>query len=541
MEFLKRYWAQTQVYLEGLDFAHKALVAALLAIMLLAGLWLVSWAATPQMVPISPFAGVHHEEVITRLRSSNINAKHEGSQVLVPSDKYEEALMLLAQHDLLSADTSEAFTQLIDRQTPWQTDRQNQQAYMLAKQQVLGQIISKMRGVQRAEVILSMPQNTGFARTHERPTAAVSVWMRGSQRVDDAMVDSTARLVAGSVAEMRPQNVSITDANHGRTRTVRDADDMLPSDALELVHTLEEYHRQKIDGVLSYIRGAIVAVNVQVDPTQRLVEERFNYEESEPLESEDIEEIIRRDQASGGEPGPQSNVGLNIAGGGGGGMEEQINRHRSTFRERPLVLRSQSTQAGHQVRRINVSINVPRRYFVNIYQANNPEADAPDDAALQPTVEEHIERIRAQVEPLMLAEAEGVVRAHMIPDDSLGPATAGMGPSGLDAMWQNGWTRPVGVGLLAVFALGLMLMMVRKATKDEPLPSVQELAGVPPELPADEEFMGDVEAGDAGLAGVEVNEDDIQSRRIADQISDMIKGNPAEAGQLIGRWLRRGE
>ncbi|MFA9478645.1 hypothetical protein ACERK3_10090 [Phycisphaerales bacterium AB-hyl4] len=542
MEFFKRYWAQTRVYLEGLTFAEKALVGALVVVLLMAGGWLLSWAGSPQMVPISAFAGVQNEEVISRLQGYRIEARREGGQVLVPSDKYEEALMLLAQHDLMSADTSQAFNELIERQSPWQTDRQNQQAYLLAKQRVLAQIVSKMRGVQRADVILSEPQNQGFGRTHERPSASVSVWMRGSNRVDDAMVDSIARLVAGSVAEMRPQNVSITDANHGRTRTVRDADDMLPTDTLELVHKLEEYHRQKIDGVLGYIRGVIVAVNVQVDPIARMVQEEFNYEDNEPLESEEIEEMISRDMARGGEPGARSNTGLNIAGSDGTERTEEHTRTRTTFREKPMVLRSQSTRAGHQVQRINVSINVPRRYFVNIYKANNPDADPPDDATLQEMMEDHLQRIQSQVEPLMMAELEGVVRAHMIPDDSLMPTTAGMqATGGLEGLLVGGWARPVGVTLLALMALGLMLMMVRKATQDDALPSVEELAGVPPELPVDEEFIGEVDSGDAGLAGVEVNEDDMNSRRIAEQISEMIKGNPNEAGTLIGRWVRRGD
>ncbi|MEX0655190.1 MAG: hypothetical protein WD534_13140 [Phycisphaeraceae bacterium] len=543
MEFFRRYWAQTRVYLEGLSFAEKALVAALLVVLLLAGGGLLSWAGSPQMVPISPFAGAQNDQVIPILQAGRIDARREGSQVLVPSEKYEEALMLLAQHDLLSSDTSEAFNQLIEQQSPWQTDRQNEQAYLLAKQRVLGQIVSKMRGVQRANVILSMPQDQGFGRTHERPSAAVSVWMRGSNRVDDGMVDSIARLVAGSIAEMRPQGVSITDANHGRTRTVRDADDMLPTDTLELVHKLEAYHREKIDNVLGYIHGVIVAVNVQVDPVAHMEQEAFDYEDAQPLESEEIEEMISRDIVRGGEPGAGSNTSLNITGGEGGGQEEQMNRSRTTFAEKPLVLRSRSTRAGHQVQRINVSINVPRRYFVNIWQANNPDAEQPpDDAALQVLMDEQLERIRAQVEPLMLAEAEGVVRAHMIPDDTLEPVLAGMsGGGGIDGMLVGRWAQPVGVGLLAVLALGLMLMMVRKATQQDDLPSVEELAGVPPELPIDDEFVGEVDSGDAGMAGVEVNEDDIKSRKIAEQISDMIKGNPSEAGALMGRWLRRGD
>src|SRR5690554_6532344 len=97
VECFRRYWAQTKVYLEGLTFAEKALVGALLVVLLLAGAWLLSWAGTPQMVPISPFAGVQNEQVIARLQAANIRVTSDGGQVRVPSDRYEEALMLLAQ------------------------------------------------------------------------------------------------------------------------------------------------------------------------------------------------------------------------------------------------------------------------------------------------------------------------------------------------------------------------------------------------------------------------------------------------------------
>ena len=537
MEFLNRYWAQIRVYLEGLSKAERWLVVSLLAVMLLAGSWLVFWAGQPNWAPISGFADGRGEDIELRLASYGIDIRREGGQIYVPVAKRDQAISVLVQDDLLSADTAAAFDELIERQSPWQTDRQSERAYLLAKQRVLGQIIAKMRGMQRAEVLISMPQDKGFGRTHVRPSASVTLWHRGGRRVDDAMVESVAHLVAGAVAEMGPQDVSVTDGNHGRTRTVADSDDVLPTETLELVQHLEAYHRDKILGVLGYIHNVIVAVNVRVDPTRRTIEEAFDYEANEPLEREELETITRQDVRRGGEPGPQSNVGLDIAGGGAETMREEIERQTTSFRDKPLILRSHRTRSGHQVEQINVTINVPRGYFVELFKAGNPDADAPTDDDLAPLTEAHLERIRAQVEPLIQAEVDGQVQAHMIPDDSLRPMTAGGAEVGMGVMLVTEYAAPLGVGLLALVSLALMMLMVRKATQKPELPSVEELAGYP--RSSDDEEL--VDEGDTPLAGVELDERDLASRRVAEQISDMVKSSPDEAGQLLTRWMRRGD
>lgn len=539
MEFFKRYWTQIRAQLEGLSASQKWAISTTLVLgLLLVGIAVII-AGQPDRVPISAFASGRSEEVLARLQAAGIDATRDGGQIVVPYDQQERAIGLLVQGDLLTADTSEAFSQLIERQSPWQSNDQNAQAYLLAKQRVLGQIVGKMRGVRNASVLISMPQDKGFGRTHIRPSASVTVWMHGSGRVSDAMVDAVARLVAGSVAEMQPQDVSITDGNFGRTRTVKDEDDILPTETLELLHKIEEYHRNKIDKVLAYIPGVIVAVNVQMDDVQKQQEVNYDYEKAQPLSSEELEEITRKDVRDSGEPGPRPNTGMSIAGSTGGGVEENISRSRTEFRDKPLVSERHVTKAGRQVQRINVSINVPRRYFLQIFKANNPDVESPDDQTMQTTVQEQLTRIQDQVEPLILAEVPGVVKAHMVPDETLVPMAAQSLPSGgLDAVLVSDWVKPVSVGLLALLSVALMLGMVRKATQPEPLPSIEELAGVPPMLAGDGDVVGEADDGDAAMAGVELDDDELQSRRIAEQISELIKANPAEAGNLLGRWVR---
>ncbi|HEX7010491.1 MAG TPA: hypothetical protein VF184_10940 [Phycisphaeraceae bacterium] len=551
MEWLSQSWTRVRAQLEGLSGSQKWAIATTLALgLLLVGIAVIV-AGQPQRVAIGAFAGGRSEEVLARLVRSGIDARREGSQILVPVSQRDEALVVLVESELLSPNAAEAFNELIARQSPWQTTRQSERDYLIAKQQVLSQIISKMKGVRAASVILSMPRDQGFGAAYVRPSASVTIWMEGGGRVSDTLVDSVARLVASSVAEMTPQNVSVTDANHGRTRTIEDEDDVLPTQTLELIHRLESYYREKINGVLSYIPGVIVAVNVQVDPVQSQQEVTWERQKNQPLVNEMTESISRREVSPAAEPGARPNTGLEIPGSSGAGTEEKIERTETTFNDPPLTREVHRKTVGHQPEQINVTINVPRRYFVQIYQAANPSQNqqgqqgqqAITDQAIQPVVNAQLAQIQAQVEPLIQAEAPGVVRVHMIPDETLMPPAAPATAGGVTAMLAADWLNPttLSLGALAMVALAMMLWMVRSATRPEPLPSVEELAGLPPTLVADEDLVGEAEESEAPLAGVELGEDDLRSRKIAQQISELIKANPHEAGGLLGKWVRTEE
>ena len=88
-----------------------------------------------------------------------------------------------------------------------------------------------------------------------------------------------------------------------------------------------------------------------------------------------------------------------------------------------------------------------------------------------------------------------------------------------------------------MLALAFMFFMVRKATQEEVLPTIEELAGVPPTLPNEDELIGEADELEATMDGVELDEEQIRARKVAEQISDMIKSSPEEAGTLIGKWV----
>ena len=205
---------------------------------------------------------------------------------------------------------------------------------------------------------------------------------------------------------------------------------------------------------------------------------------------------------------------------------------------------------GGMPKQINVTVNVPRSFFVGIYKQGKPaDAPEPDEAAIEGIKTAQLAQIEGQVKPLISTESAGLVTVNMIPDAmpmmGFGGCGGGAGSGtasnagGAVAMLQGDWIKPIGLSLLAMVSLGLMFGMVRKATQQTPMPSIEELAGVPPVLAAEEELVGEAEATEATMAGVELDEDQMRTRKIAEQITEMVKTSPAEAANLFGRWIRK--
>ncbi len=544
MEFLRSSWAQAKTFLGQLSVSARWLIGCLAIIFILTGWLLVQYAASPDMVPITRFTAQSHPQVIAQLRGAGINVSTEGGQVAVPADRYNDAMVILASGDMLATDTTAAFDELIARQSPWHSNAQNARAFLLAKQKVLGQIIASMGGVRTASVMLSTPQNQGFGATFVRPSASVNVVMGSSRRVDKVLVAAIAGLVSGAMAEMQPQDVVVIDANRGRQFTVKSQDGVLPDESLELVGHLEQRYREKITELLGYIPNVIVAVNVRVDPMHSKRVEQFDYENSEPLKSEFTRETQRQETNNAGEPGARPNTGLDIASGSGGSSESTAET-RNEFGDKNLTRRTHTMEIGHTTKQINVTINIPRRYFVGVFKQGKTDEEnqeEPDDAALAPIIQAQLAQIEEQVKPIVSTQDDtSIVRAHMVPDPDQLMVLAGLagsagGSGAMGMLTDSTWAKPVGLGLLALASLGIMFGMARKASQHPELPSIEELAGIPGKLPTEEELVSEADETEAPMEGVEVGEEDMHVHKLSEQISDLVKADPHDAGAMFGRW-----
>ncbi len=550
MEFFRKAWATIQLQLNKLPATSKWLVGALLIILLMAGFLILQYAATSETVPIMPATSDRAPAVLARLKTAGINAQSKAGQIYVSEDKRDEAYAVLAEGDLLSDNLSGVFDDLIKNQTPWTTNAQNQQAFLLAKRAWLSKVISKIAGVRSADVIIDIPRNDGFGASHVRPSASVNVVMRGNNTVSRRLTESIAGLVSGAVSEMKPEDVVVIDANQGRQYTVKKGSSGLSEDIIEQYQALEQYHREKIAEVLRYIPGVIVAVNVRTDTVVDRIVSETKYS-PEPLRKTVEEEIRSRDSSSGGEAGVKPNGGMSIDGGGASGNSSETTRTETEYADTKVTKQENTKYAGQGTKQISVTVNVPESYFVGLAkQARDPAQKEAEitRAEIEKKRDEYLPQIEAQVKPLIAAESEGVVAVSMIPDLRMvmGPGgtsspDGGTGAVGIFSSLSDYGSviKPVGLTLLAVASLGLMFGMVKKATQQTPMPSIQELAGIPPSLSVEEDLVGEADATDATMAGVELNEEEIRTRRIAEQIGEMVKSNPTEAAGLFNRWIRK--
>lgn len=545
MEFLRRQWAQVNNGLGGLSAEKKLIIGMGLVIMLTILVLVIVWAGNTSTQPL-PFVGDRADEVVATLSKYGLEAELRNGQVYVSDSDSQSAVAVLMQEGLMTEDPSEAWSQLLGNQSPWETRDQAEERGRIAAQEYARGVIKAMRGVKDARVMLAPKPRTNFGSAYVRRNASVTVWMDSRNPIDPGMVEAIASFIAAADAEMRPTDVSVIDGSNGTAHKVDDPADVLPTKAHELAAQREREYKDKILELLA-IPNLRVAVSVQVDAVQKQQSQEIGYEENQPLESEETENITRRETANAGEPGVRPNAGLSIDGGSQAGLSETIENTRTTFAESKITLKTDTLRAGHQTQKVNVSIGVPRAYFVQLHKSRNPDAEGePDDAALAPLMQAKLSEFESRVLPIIEAGGNpGFVVTGVYEDVSsfaLGGGGAATGVSGsIGAVMSGPLAQPAIATTLVVGVLALMFYMVRRATRPESLPSVEELAGLPPRLPADEEVVGEVDESEDVMAGFELDEKDLESRKIAEQISELIKGNPDEAGSLLGKWVKRDE
>ncbi len=542
MEFLKRNLTQIQSQLNGMSFATRWLIGSLVVIMLLVGSMLVYWGGSADMVPVDGITTGTTAEAVTILEADGITTKVIGGELLVAKDDLHKAVGSLGRGGRLNPNAYSAFDQILSKDgTSWMdssTDKNRK--YLLAKGHFLSAVIGSFPNVESASVILDKPEANGFGVTHVDPSASVMVTMRSGSKVSRQMADTMIHMVSSAVAGLQEQFVTISDTTNSRSFTAADADEVDAIANVEATLANERLHKQKIEQVLRSWEGVMVAVKIV---TSQVVREQIQSREygKEPIALSETEETSSRNVSNAGEPGIRPNVGSSIDGGGGSGTEQTTSRTTEQFNSPLLTKDSLQTLAGNMIRKINVSVVVPRSYYVRIFKAQNPEGDAPSDEDLQPIIAKEEEKIAKVVQPQIVSSDEqmqpGQISVEMVYDQAyLEPAVAGVS-GGLGSVVSSGMAEYGILGGLALMSFGLMFYMVRRATRKEEMPTIEELAGVPPTLPTDDDLMGEVDEMGNTLAGVELDEDELRARQIADQISDLVRANPEEAGGLLTKWV----
>lgn len=559
MDFLTKYFAQIRGYLVGLTVSQKIAIALLVVIMLATTFLVVSFSGKPEMVELLP-QSLTAEEISTI--TSYLKGKHQyevsGQKIMVPVERAYLIRGELAANQVLPKDTTAAFTALTNQNDWIMPDASAERRWNLAKQEVLSKVIRNFPYVTDATVMIAKGERAGLGRNAVPTSASVWVKTRSSDGLSQAQLLAIVDLVKGSVAGLKREDVTVTDGT--RSYRAPSEDTPMPADVLSWKKTLEDYYTGKLVGLFANMGDVRIAVNVTPDMSAKTVRrEKWDPTVVKAAKRETAKEDSSTDGAvPSGQPGVQPNVGA-VAVNNSGPRSSRNMTETTTDNENKFSseVTNAILPAGSEIKELMASISVPRSTFVSIYRrAKKDDKAEPDDNELAAVIKDHGDRMQRQALGALGLKTPDSVRVDWF-DDSymphIDPVSAGsdsfLAKTGTIGAVAGQYAKHVVLGAVAIFAIMMMLMMVKKASAGATVadadPSIffgdgKRRGGPKNPLDVEDEMIGEAGEGEAVLTGIELDDDTLASRKMVDEVSTMIKDNPENAAALIKKWLAKG-
>lgn len=552
MEFLRKLVLQTQSHLKGLTLSQRLAIGSCVALIFVSLLWMVQWAADPELVPLldQPLTAQELAPIQQRLDVLGITYRVAGETILVPPANRPRLIAQLSESRALPKDISITFSKLIEETSPWVSSDEQGWRRSVALSNELASVLREFDGVEQAHVFMDKNVRRTVNAPPVTPTASVVVEMARGMMLDKQRVAGIAAFVSGAVGGLDITKVRVTDAATGRSYSVPTPDTSLAMDDLEDRQKKEAYFADKIKTGLANIPGLLVVVHAELDAESRR-ETRNTY--TKPIIIEEKSETMTQERSvGGGGPGVVPNTSQQIAAGGPADrMEKELSESRSDTKLESTVI---SEAPRHGLKRLFASVNVPRSYLAALFKRAN-EGKEPSDAELESSkqTQTELEKITRHVKnALAVPEDASAVVVDWFADD----ATVQFGDEVMEAGAPDSVLAMVrlyggkaGLGALAVMSLFMMLMMVRKVSEGPVLPGEE-----PPQpiirimkrgkgaeetvvFGADPPPVGEAEAREQLLVGKEVDEKTLRTQQVVSQVADLVKEDLEASVQILRRWI----
>ena len=336
--------------------------------------------------------------------------------------------------------------------------------YKRSQEGELQRTIMGFRNVQAARVHLATPERSVFVRSSRQPTASVFLTLMSGSDLSDTQVDAIANLVASSVPELTPENVTIVDQRGNLLSRKDDKSDLvIAGEQFDYARRYEDALVERVSRMLQPLVGAgrfTAEISADIDFT-RTEQAAETYNPEGILRSEQsLQE--RRDSAelNGGIPGALSNqppidgqvqdpllanAGLANAGLADGAVTDAGNTREQATRNYELDRTISYTNYDPvSVRRLSVAVMLDDRPAL---------AAAAGEPATEAWTPEELERITAVVRDVVGYSAERGDSVTVI-NNRFAPLV--IEEMGAEPFWQQDWllsgVKQVG-GLLLVFVL----------------------------------------------------------------------------------------
>lgn len=299
----------------GLDQAQRLRMALGIALFVAIGvIGLVMGRQAEWRVLYANLADKDGGAIVAQLTTMNIPYKHAdgGGAILVPADKVYDTRLKMASQGLPKG--SVAGFEMMDANRFGMTQFQERLAFQRGLEGELTRSIQALSSVQSARVHLALPNQNGFFREQQKPTASVVVGLNAGRTLDRAQLAGIIHLVSSSVPEMNPAAVSVLDDTGKLLSTppegANGAGGGGDAQQLQYVQQLEQLYSRRILDILEPVVGR-QNVKAQVSAELDFSQTESTSESHKPNQSPDST-VIRSQQVSesgnGAASGPPSGV-----------------------------------------------------------------------------------------------------------------------------------------------------------------------------------------------------------------------------------------
>jgi len=218
--------------------------------------------------------------IIAQLSQMNVPYKMSegGAAIMVPAGQVHDLRLKLATAGLPKGSVSGY--ELMDNARFGQTQFQERLTAQRGLEGELTRSITSMAAVQNARVHLALPNQNGFFREQQKPSASVLLTLHPGRTLDRAQVAGIVHLVSSSVPELDPKAVSVLDQTGALLTANADSSPAAGLDAqqLQYVNQIETGLSKRIFDLLEPIVGrdnlrATVAADIDFSQTEATSEE----------------------------------------------------------------------------------------------------------------------------------------------------------------------------------------------------------------------------------------------------------------------------
>ena len=477
-----RWIRQMDAFTQSSSFRQLLLLIALAAVIsFMVGFFL--WGSGKSMVPLYQSLDAQSSaEVVDALKAAGepYELAADGT-VMVSADRLPEIRMLMAQQGLPGGDG--VGLEMLNQDQSLGTSQFIEQArYQRAIETELARSIQTIGAIRAARVHIAQPEKSVFVRDRKTPTASVVVDIKGGSNLGRSQVNGIVHLVASSINDLSPENVSVVD--QGGNLLTNEGDDAagmgLTSRQFQYRQNLEQSYARRIESLLAPIVGSNrvrAQVSADIDFSRREGTSQTYGPGEGVLLSEQLNETVRSLGAGeamvGGMPGAIANQppggGEVNPGDADGGL---VPPQDLTVEEFQNLVQTPIDSDRNETRNYNVDRNIEHTQFASgqieklsvavLLDENatggGAAGDAEDDAAAEAAAQaraERLEQMRALVaQSVGIDEARGdqvTLSTFAFVDEDIEPVTT--------PVWEQGWfwttlkNAGIGLAMLLVFLL----------------------------------------------------------------------------------------